>query len=424
MRVACLLSEFPQPSETFILNQIAGLTDRGCKVDIYADRPAGPPLMRTGALAHELQARTIYRPRVPKNYLARLLKATALLIANLKQGPRTLLSSFNAIRYGREAAALRLFYASLAGLGSRPYDIVHAHFGPNGLVGAMLRDTGALCGKLVTTFYGYDLTLYLRQARGRSYRFLFRTGDLFIALSETMRRQLIELGCPDERIVVHRLGVDRAKFHRSGLHDATGERIHIVTVARLVAKKGIAYALDAVARLAQAGNAVRYTIVGDGPLRSWIAARVEQLGLGEAVSLLGWRTQDDVVDLLSRADILLAPSITDDEGDQEGTPVAVLEAMAAGLPVVATCHAAIPEMITDSVSGLLVPERDVEALAAALVTLIQQPETRARMGLAGRSEAARRHDLATQNDGLVSIYRGLLEGRLPRTADPAEAVHG
>ncbi len=424
MRIACLLSEFPLPSETFILTQITGLIDRGCEVDIYADRPAEPLMVQPDVDAYGLWARVIYRPGVPESYVVRLFKALVLLAANLRRGPRPLLRSFNVFRYGREAATLRLFYASVACLGCRPYDVIHGHFGPNGLLGAMLRETGALAGGLITTFYGYDLAFYLRQARGRSYRFLFQSGDLFIAISETMRHQLIELGCPEERIIVHRLGVDLTRFHHDRLPDAPGGRVRIATVGRLVPKKGIDYALRAVARLMQAGYPIAYTIVGGGPLRPWIEARAGALGVDGAVELLGWRTQDDVTGILGRSDILLAPSITSDDGDQEGTPVAVMEAMAAGIPVVATCHSAIPEMVANGVSGLLVPERDPGALADALADLIRHPEARARMGESGRATVVSRHNLDVQNDGLVAIYRRLAAARVPGVRGMSEAASG
>jgi colanic acid/amylovoran biosynthesis glycosyltransferase len=123
------------------------------------------------------------------------------------------------------------------------------------------------------------------------------------------------------------------------------------------------------------------------------------------VRLPGWKSRPEVVSAIHQADILLAPSLTAPSGDQEGTPVAILEAMAAGLPVVSTVHAGIPEVVENGVSGFLVAERDVLGLAAALQRLACNPELRGSMGQQGRSTILDRHDIAKLNDRLIEIYR-------------------
>src|SRR5262249_5020846 len=156
--------------------------------------------------------------------------------------------------------------------------------------------------------------------------------------------------------------------------------INIVTIARLVHKKGIEHGIRAVARLVQAGLHVNYTIVGDGPLREPLQQLIQHLGLKAAVKLVGWRRRPQIADLLATAHILLARSITGDNGDQEGTPVVLMEALAAGLAVVSTQHSGIPEVVEDGVTGFVVPERDVAALAAKLQYLTEHPHVRFGMG--------------------------------------------
>src|SRR5207253_10169038 len=133
--------------------------------------------------------------------------------------------------------------------------------------------------------------------------------------------------------------------------------------ARLVPKKGIEYAIRAVAKvvpqLAADGRRVQYQIVGDGQLRDSLVQLTEQLGLDQSVTFLGWKTHAEVAALIAEADALLAPSITADDGDKEGNPVSIMEALAVGRPVFSTFHSAIPEIVRDGVNGFLVAERDV-----------------------------------------------------------------
>jgi colanic acid/amylovoran biosynthesis glycosyltransferase len=135
-----------------------------------------------------------------------------------------------------------------------------------------------------------------------------------------------------------------------------------------------------------------------------------ELGISEIVSFLGWRDQRAVALLMQESDALLAPSVTDAAGDQEGIPVTLMEAMATGMPVVATRHSGIPELVEDGVSGFLAPERDARGLADALERLAQDADLAARVGRAARARIAAAFDIRLLNDRLVAHYRGLLDG--------------
>ena len=131
------------------------------------------------------------------------------------------------------------------------------------------------------------------------------------------------------------------------------------------------------------------------------------------IKLLGWKTQAEVADLLKASDILLAPSVTTENGEEEGIPGVIMEAFAQGLPVVSTYHAGIPEVVKDGESGFLVAERDVDALAERLERLIEHPELRFAMGQNGRRFVEEHYDVDKLNDRLVRIYQQLLDGELP-----------
>jgi colanic acid/amylovoran biosynthesis glycosyltransferase len=148
--------------------------------------------------------------------------------------------------------------------------------------------------------------------------------------------------------------------------------------------------------------------VGDGILRNALTTQIEKLKLGGSIRLLGWKSQEEIVELLKQADILLAPSITGNDGDEEGIPTTIMEAFALGLPVISTQHSGIPELVQDGQSGFLVPERDADALAQKLECLIKEPEKRHAMGRNGRTFVEQHHDIDQLNDQLVKIYQQLL----------------
>lgn len=409
LRIAFFLYEFPVVSETFVLNQITGLLDLGHDVTIWAER-SGP-----GAVEHPdfrrygLAERTHYLD-MPERKLARLAGVPLRLLRSERRG--ALLRAMNLVRYGAEARSLRLFYWAAELAGEDAFDIIHCHFGPRGRVAAFLREIGAMRGKLVTVFHGVDVSAYLHH-HPRIYRHLFARGDLFLPISEAWKHRLIEYGCDPARIVVHRMGVDTYRF-RSQAKDRDRSPPHrILTIGRMIEKKGIDDGLRAVAELRNRGIAAIYTVVGDGPERGRLEVLASQLGLDGAVSFLGWRDQNAVAAIMADSDVLLAPSVTDGHGDQEGIPVTLMEAMASGLPVVATRHSGIPELIEDGVSGLLVPERSVPRLTDALQRLLADPDLAVRLAHAARERILAEFDIYALNQRLVGHYRRLLDRMEP-----------
>jgi colanic acid/amylovoran biosynthesis glycosyltransferase len=402
LRVAFLVSHFPVISETFILDQVTGLLDRGCEVTIFADEPAPSPAVHPEVAAYDLAAITRFPP-MPADRLARPFRALALAAADPGAIRAPHLRSLNVARYGIRSLCLRLFFETVLCAKYPPFEVIHCHFGPNGIKGLALRDIGALRGRLVTSFYGHDVSEHIQSHSRNPYVELFAKADLSIAISEVMRGRLIGLGCPADKLRVHRLGVDPALFRRAVR--AEGRPLRILTVGRMVPKKGHEFGLRAVAEAAAAMPEIEYVVAGDGPLRPQIEQMVRDLGLQTRVKLAGWKTRPEIVAAMSEADILLAPSVTAANGDREGTPVAILEAMASGLPVVSTDHAGIPEMVEDGVSGFLSPERDVPGLAKALTLLAGDSGLRAGMGERGRAIVEKQYDIRSLNDELLRIYR-------------------
>ena len=175
--------------------------------------------------------------------------------------------------------------------------------------------------------------------------------------------------------------------------------------------------------------AVEYEVIGAGPLMDELMELAQKLGVAGNVRFAGARTQEYVGDALRRADVFLLPSVTAANGDEEGTPTVLLEAALCGLPILSTVHSGIPEIVRDGTSGYLVAERDVDALAACLRTLLRAPERRRAMGEAGRAFVEARHVTSVVAERLEQVYVEMLGRAWPasrRRADesPSDEARG
>jgi colanic acid/amylovoran biosynthesis glycosyltransferase len=242
VNIAFLLYHWPVLSETFILNQITGLLDRGHEVDTFAKSPGQDPIMHDDVSRYRLLERTLYygsfSERLPANRLTRVTRAIKLLVQHLPGKPLPLLRALNVFRFGRMALSLGIFYTVIPFLDADKYDIVHCHFGSNGNLAALLRQVGAIKGKIVTTFHG-EAQYTKAQERWHRFEPVFQWGDLMLPVSEREKEALIELGCSPQKIVVHRMGVDLERFKFVPRRPRSDSQVHLLTVARLVEKKGL-----------------------------------------------------------------------------------------------------------------------------------------------------------------------------------------
>ncbi|GAG59657.1 unnamed protein product, partial [marine sediment metagenome] len=214
-------------------------------------------------------------------------------------------------------------------------------------------------------------------------------------------------GCNKERIILHRMGINLGIFKFSERRIQSNESIKILTVGRLVEKKGHKYAIKAIAKIVKRYKNIEYIIAGDGSLRKELENLVSELEIKNYVEFLGVVEQNEVLKLYRQAHIFVLPSITASNGDQEGIPIVLMEAQATGLPVISTYHSGIPEVIVDGESGFLVPEKDIDALTQKIEYLIEHSEIWPEMGRAGRKFIEERYDINKLNKRLVEIYRAL-----------------
>ena len=399
MKIAFLVTEFPAVSETFILNQITGLIDLGHEVEIFAACNPNEDKIQPDVEKYRLMDR-VHFFHMPENKLLRILKAIYDIPANFHRAPLKILRSLNVFKYGNSALSLTLFYALLCFEG-RNFDIIHCHFGHNGIVGVNLKRLG-IRGKIITTFYGNDLTSFLKKYGNKVYNCLINYGDLFLPICEYFKTKLVDLGCEPKKIIVHHIGTDLDRFQFINKQTGKDEPLVMLTVGRLVEKKGHKYALMALAKIIKDHKKMNYIIAGDGPLRGELEQLAVELDIKDHVEFTG---NAFITKILMRASsFFVLPSVTAGDGDQEGTPAVLIEAQACGLPVISTFHSGIPEVIINGKSGFLVPEKDVDALAERIEYLIEHEEMWFEIGRAGREFVEKKYDIKTLNKKLEQIY--------------------
>ncbi len=398
-------------AETFIINQITGLVDRGHSVDIYTDRSLSEGSVHGDIEKYGLLDRTFFiEPAVPSSKKRRVREAAMQFLKHCPRHLGPLLRSLNIVKYGRRAASLQVFFTLLPLLRDVTYDIIHSHFGPNGIKAALFRETGALKGKLVTTFHGYDVNFLPRIQGQDMYRTLFEKGDAFTYSSEFIKTKLEQLGGGGDKFLKLPNGVDLSRFPFRQRRSEAEKGVNILTVCRLVEVKGVEYALRAVSQIVNNCPTceIRYLIVGEGPLRQELEELAGNLGIDQYAHFLGQRNQESLAQLYGDADIFLFPSIVATDGTEEGQGIALLEAQATGLPIISTKTGGIPETAVDGETGFLVQQKDAAALADRLRFLIANPEVRWKMGQAGRKQVEVNYDIDKLNDRLVEIYERLV----------------
>jgi colanic acid/amylovoran biosynthesis glycosyltransferase len=299
----------------------------------------------------------------------------------------------------------RCFSAALRQL---PPVFIHAHFGWDGFFALGLKKKHRL--PLVTRFYGYDVGILPQiPLWQRRYHRLFAEGDLFIVEGTNMKGILTGMGCPEDKIAVHHLGVELGWLPYRP-REPKPDRLCVLLAGTFKEKKGFEYALRALRGVHKGlhGRGLAITIIGDGVLKEGLHSLARDLGLYDAITWTGYRAHDFFVRSLYEADVFLSPSVTAANGDTEGgAPVAIIEAGASGLPVVSTTHADIPEVVLDGRTGLLAAERDVDSLVEAMSKLAAHPDLRIEFGRRARQHIEENYEAVRQGERLTEIYARL-----------------
>ena len=381
-KILFVTGAFPPYSGTAVLNQITGLIDRGHDIYIYSQRKRFLECVNPDIIKYRLYDRAYYNSKSGRN------------TGEIHNLPPDLYT----------------------------FDIVFVQHGNRSAEFLQVFEKKIVKAKLVTCFRGIDISRYVKQNL-HVYDKLLQRGDLFLPVCDYFRECLIQLGADPDKVIVNYSGIDISKFSFNPRSFNPNDSIQCISVCRLTEKKGLKYAIQAVAMLVKFYPNLFYTIVGAGGLEQELKRLIRKLKVNKHIKfkrlirklevnkdieLVGRVSNDQVVRLLEKAHIFILPSVTAENGDQEGIPNAVKEAMASGLVVVSTYHSGIPELIEDGISGLLVPERDVGRLAQAIKYIIDHSELWPEMAIAGRKIIESEYDKEKVNDRMVVIFDELM----------------
>ena len=398
MRLGYLVPEFPAQTHAFFWREVQALRAQGVDVRLISTRRPDPAACRHEfAVAAAAETHYMLPPSLGSFRLspARLRQLGACL---RYLGGLTRAGGPGAVRrVGLVLAALDLVHhARREGI-----DHVHVHSAADAAHAvALARCLGGPPYSL--TLHG-DLNVY-----GKDHGPKMRSAAFVAAVGTHLVRQIVDdTALPEDRIHVTCMGVDLGPLASLGAERSfVSGRLHIVTVARLNAMKGHVHALAAVRRAVDAGTDILYTIAGGGEHRGAIEARIRELRLEDRVRLPGTLSEPEVFQLLAAADAFVLPSV----GAGEAWPVSVMEAMAAGLPVVSSIIGATPEMIDSGVDGILEKQGDEAALADAVIMLARDVDARQRLGARARLTARGRFDVRVTAERLSTAVQAALAG--------------
>lgn len=280
---------------------------------------------------------------------------------------------------------------------SNDIDVVLAQFGPTGEAVARVCQVSNI--PLVVHFHGMDAFESSLIKKHNGYARAFQVASRVVCVSQAMRRQLSRLGCPSDKLSYNTYGPRDCFFDVN----ACVEQKHFIALGRFTDKKAPYYSILAFSKVLLECPEARFTIGGDGELLNTCKNLVRALGLQHAVTLPGILTKQEFFDHLQNSAAFVQHSITADNGDSEGTPLSILEASAAGLPVVSTKHAGIPDVIEDGVTGILVEEHDVNGMAEAMINLLQDKRKAQEMGKCGKVRIREYFSMDRHIKGLAAI---------------------
>jgi colanic acid/amylovoran biosynthesis glycosyltransferase len=291
---------------------------------------------------------------------------------------------------------------------------LHLHFGTDASIyWRVMRSSGL---PSVVSFYGYDCSSFPLRFMGLGKYVLkqhvFKYATRVLAMSPEMKSDLLALGCPADKIMVHYHGIDTMKYYMPSRTPKPTNKVTLLTAGRLDEKKGHLFLLKVLEQITSEKLVdVEWIIAGNGKQYKHLSAEITRTNLREKVRFAGAYSynSDTLKNLFGQADIYIQPSVTARDGDKEGIPGTLVEAMAAGLPVISTKHAGIPSVIQDGFSGVLVEEWDVTAMKRAIMKLWNDPALRSKMGLEAQKYALENLDLKIKETELEYIYSGLLQ---------------
>ncbi|MFN6946986.1 MAG: glycosyltransferase [Cytophagaceae bacterium] len=316
IKVAFVIGKFPVVSETFIINQISGLLDRGIDVEIFAFQKGDRENISDKFYTYDMIHKTHYL-NMPGNYVSRFFFGIKKAIHIFYVNPLLFLKIFNLKKYRRSALSLQLLFWIEPFL-NKKFDLVHCHFGTVANNFLIIHDILKLKQKMVTTFYGYDASVVFNRYPTNYYEKLKDKCSLFFVMSYNMKKRLIEQGFQESKIKVLPVGIDVDSYPFKERSYRDGDPIRIISVGRFVEKKGFDDLLRALAIVkSKTKKPFTCSIIGDGPLREELFSLTKRLNLQDVIEYKGYMKIEDIVKHLFDAHVFVQPSKTARNGDME-----------------------------------------------------------------------------------------------------------
>lgn len=390
LRIGYLVPEFPSQTHAFFWREVQGLRAIGVDVRLLSTRRPSEPSPHEFSAAAMKQTHYLFPPNWLNTvrFLSGRPKATTRALRYIMA-----LTESSSIERLKILAMLPSACELATFCDIEQVSHVHIHSFANAMhIGAM---ANILAGVPYSAVLHGDLPVY-----GTDHARKLDRASFAVAVTRPLVEQIARVS--DTKTHEISMGVDVERFTPAPARpDAHAGPLRAISVTRLNRMKGHAFFLEAMARLVAEGIDIQYSIAGEGPHREEIEATIRRLGLDERVRLLGAVSDERVLDMLHRSDVLVLSSHL----QGEAAPVAVMEAMACGLPVICSRIGGTPDMIEDGVDGLLVAQRDIDALAQATRLLASDPLERARLGLAARQTACRKFDYRIKAAQLAAAIR-------------------
>jgi colanic acid/amylovoran biosynthesis glycosyltransferase len=389
VRILYLTNSFSLLSETFVYERALALRQRGHEVHVVTikrrmvqERPFdGVHVLRKARWPAQLAARIV------DEALPRLRMSLGDAQAVPASTPET------------------NYLADLRAVAERVEpDYIHAEFGRMGVLASRI---ASVSRPLVVFMHAYDITAVPKNPVWyRRYTRLWRPGVTVLTPSEFMRQKVIELGASAAQVLVQQNGIDLQAWSYSDAASRFHGKASFLFVGRLIDKKGPRQLVEAFARMRALAPELDAELVlcGSGSLEAVLREDVKRLGLSNAVHMRGAVSSDEVRQAMRHAHIMVQHSVETASGDMEGLPVSLTEAAACGLPIIATRHSGIPEIVIDGVNGYLVPENDIDSMAAKMTELARDPQRWSAFGRAGRALVEDRFD----SDAAIARYERVI----------------
>lgn len=408
LKIAVIVNAFPKLSETFIVNQITSLIDKGHEVKIFAQSKGDLLKVHNNIGDYALLEKTVYKQKPPKNKIKRVWVFFKLLTNNLWQvNWKLLFKSLNFFKYGRSAISLRVFFERKFYILNKDFDLVHVHFAMNGIDVANCKAEGFLNNiKIIVSFHGFDINPSKIDYYQTYYKVLFEQTDQFTVNTIYTKELLYSVNAVLKNVTIIPESLDVNIFKKRGIQSIKDNVFRIVYCGRLVSFKGGNLLPQIIKELLNRNiKNIHLHIIGDGVLRETIKAEIERRKLQSVITMEGALTQVEIKNIFEISNVFLLPGVYDKtDGRAENQGLVIQEAQAMELPVVVSDVGGMKYGMIPDITGIVVKENDIDGFADAIETIYKYPIKAKNMGKEGRRFVEENYSSEILVEKLISIY--------------------